>query len=180
MLAKYHIFQSAGILRLGLHQLHETICDLIPLPVDHDIENAGERDGLRAEHDALIHMQTDVAIGERLAAEHHDGLPVDLSHFCFKHLKVDDDELGRRRHVQVEMQGLDRLLLEVGDAFEERALARQCVISCLELIIELCRFILHIAIIGAREELSRVVVDEFAEELHNIGDFQVHVAVLDF
>ena len=42
MLAKDHIFQTAGILCLRLHQLHETICDLIPLPVDHDVEYAGE------------------------------------------------------------------------------------------------------------------------------------------
>ena len=44
--------------------------------------------------------------------------------------------------------------------------------------IQLRRFS-RVVIIGLCEDLSRVIVDEFAEKLHHIGNFQVHIAILD-
>ena len=61
-MASNDIFKCTSILSFRLHQLHETIGDLVPLPFYHDVEYTGKCDGLRTKNDALIHVQTDVTI----------------------------------------------------------------------------------------------------------------------
>ena len=62
MLATDYIFNRASISRLRLHQLNEVVSDLVPLPVNHDVEDASEGDRLRSQDDTLVHMQADVAV----------------------------------------------------------------------------------------------------------------------
>ena len=113
VLAQDDVLQGAGVFRLRLHQLHEAVGHLVPLPVDHDIEDAGQGDGLRAQHDTLTNMQTDVTIGQGLAPQHHNRLPVYLSDFCLEHLQVDYNEFGWRGYIKIEVERSNRALFQV-------------------------------------------------------------------
>lgn len=86
MLAHDYIFESAAVGHLRLHKLHEVVSDVAPLPIKHNMKQTGKGDCLCSKEHTLNHVHADVAIGKRLASQHHDSLPVDLCHFLLKQL----------------------------------------------------------------------------------------------
>lgn len=62
VLAENYVFQSACICSFRLHQLYEAIGHLVPLPVDHHVQDGGQRDGLRSKEDTLVDMEADIAV----------------------------------------------------------------------------------------------------------------------
>ena len=99
MLALNYILQTAAILSLSLHQLDETIGNLIPLPVNHDIQYTSQSNSLRAQRHTLAHMKANVTIWKRLPSQHHDRLPFYLGHFLLEKLQINDDKFGWSRHI---------------------------------------------------------------------------------
>jgi hypothetical protein len=97
-------FLALLLLRVGQHELYEPRGDLVPVPLEHHVNDARQGHNLWAKKCALRHVKTDVAVAYALSTQQHDCFKVNFSNFGLKQLYIPVDELHRRREVHSEFE----------------------------------------------------------------------------